>query len=540
MEGLMKSVFVKHIKLNILAIIFIIITSATQILSSVILMNLLNSAIDGNLNFLIKTFIYMITIWIGFTVFDFISSILISKVIEKMNNDIRFKLGNNISKMQYENFYKNEIGTYLSWFTNDINQIENLSFQPIYSIIYKFSSLVFAFIAILNIHYILVLTTIITTVILILTPKLFKNKISKESSKLSKNQEKFTKNIKDILCGFNVMKTHNIIERLTNGISDSSQFIEKSKFKFSYMQQKYNSIIGLINILCQFSCIFIASILAINKVIQFGALLSIGNLAGVFFNSVQGISQNIMSITAGNTIFNKLSFDIDEKSSLYKLYEFKDLIEFKKVSYKYDEIDILKNINLKFEKGKKYAIVGPSGCGKSTILKLIMGQLTNFEGEIYIDNKNISDYDINSIYDHFSYIDQNVYLFDTTIANNITLFNENYNKDRLNQVLIESSLNEFINSDEILNYMVGENGKNLSGGQKQRIAIARALFNKKSVIIMDEGTSSLDKKNSYLVEKKLLMNPNITLILVSHNIQEELKSLFDNIYDIGNLCFESV
>ena len=336
------------------------------------------------------------------------------------------------------------------------------------------------------------------------------------------------------------MKTHNILERLTNGISYSSQFIENSKFKFSYMQQKYNSIIGLINILCQFSCIFIASILAINKVIQFGALLSIGNLAGVFFNSVQGISQNIMSITAGNTIFNKLSFDIDEKFSSYKLYEFKESIELKKVSYKYDEIDILKNINLKFEKGKKYAIVGPSGCGKSTILKLIMRQLTNFEGEIFIDNKNISDYDINSIYDHFSYIDQNVYLFDTTIANNITLFNENYDKDRLDQVLIESSLNDFVNSDEILNYIVGEDGKNLSGGQKQRIAIARALFNKKSVIIMDEGTSSLDKKNSYLVEKKLLMNPNITLILVSHNIQDELKILFDNIYDIGNLCFESV
>lgn len=536
MENLMKSIFFKHIKLNMLAITFIILTSATQILSSVMLMNLLNSTIEGDVELLIKTFIYIIILWIGVKLFDFISGILMSKSIKKMNNDIRNRIGTNISNMQYEKFYENEIGTYVSWFTNDINQIEKMSFNPIYTIVYKVSSLIFAFIAILNIHYSLVLTTIITTFILILTPKIFSKKISKGSSKLSEDQETFTKNIKDILSGFNVIKTHNIVNIFMSTITDSSEFIESSKFKFSYMQQKYSSIIGLINILCQFSCVFIASMLAINNVIAFGALLSIGNLVGVFFNSVQGVSQDLMSITAGKTILNKFKSIEKESSYSFELDEFKECIELQKVSYKYDDKNILEDINLKFEKGKKYAIVGPSGCGKSTILKLIMGQLTNFEGSIYIDNKNINDYDIKSIYNNFAYIDQNVYLFDTTICNNITLFSENYDIHRFNQVLTDSSLNDYVNNTEAFNYIVGEDGKNLSGGQKQRIAIARALFNKKSVIIMDEGTSALDKKNSYLVENKLLENPNITLILVSHNIQDELKSLFDDIYTIGDLC----
>ena len=155
----------------------------------------------------------------------------------------------------------------------------------------------------------------------------------------------------------------------------------------------------------------------------------------------------------------------------------------------------------------------------------------NYSGKITIDNVDALSYSAEQIQSMFSYIDQNVFLFDTTIRENITL-GDNFSDEQINEAIRESALIDDIMQMPLgLDTEVGEEGKKLSGGQKQRVAIARALIHNKSILLVDEGTSALDKYNADIVEKSLLKNPNITLIMVSHHLSEERKRQFDKVLE---------
>lgn len=205
-------------------------------------------------------------------------------------------------------------------------------------------------------------------------------------------------------------------------------------------------------------------------------------------------------------------------------------IELKDISYSYGDKPVLHQVSMVFEKGKKYALSGPSGCGKSTLLKLVIGYLKDYQGSITFDGKDQKEFAEDSLTRQMAYIDQNTYLFPGTVRENITLFQDTYSSEEIREALRNSALEEFMEPG-LLNKEVGEDGKNLSGGQ--RVAIARALLQKKSVIIMDEGTSALDRENARIVEEQLLRNKELTVILISHNIQDQMKGLFDRIYQMG-------
>ena len=160
----------------------------------------------------------------------------------------------------------------------------------------------------------------------------------------------------------------------------------------------------------------------------------------------------------------------------------------------------------------------------------MLGQLTGYQGSILYDKKELSCYDINTFYEQMAYIEQNVFLFDTSIRNNITL-GDSYCEDEIDKVLKMSALEEDIRTfPEGLDTKIGENGKNLSGGQKQRIAVARALIHDRKILLVDEGTSALDQENSLIIEHALLNCPELTLILIIHHLKEEYVMLYENVY----------
>lgn len=171
-------------------------------------------------------------------------------------------------------------------------------------------------------------------------------------------------------------------------------------------------------------------------------------------------------------------------------------------------------------KVKKYAIVGSSGSGKTTLIKLILGHLSRYEGELYVDNVDIKGYSGESIRSQLAYISQDVYLFNNTLRENITL-DEQFSDYDFYQALEESVLTEFVNSlTERQQESLGENGSLISGGQRQRIALARALIRQKPIIILDEGTSALDAQNAFEIESKLLNNEDLTVIMIAHHLND--------------------
>lgn len=209
---------------------------------------------------------------------------------------------------------------------------------------------------------------------------------------------------------------------------------------------------------------------------------------------------------------------------------FEGSIEFKNVSFSYDENEgIIKNLSFFIPSNAKIAIRGDNGSGKSTILGLLLRFYEPIEGDILIDGRNIRQVPIETYRNMISVVSQDIYLFNDTIRNNITLY-KTVDEDTLEEVCKQSGLEEFINKVS-LNYCVGHNGTMLSGGQKQKIALARSLVHERPIVVLDEATSNVDNYSAELINNLLHTKlKNKTVIIVSH--KKEIENEVDDIIQL--------
>lgn len=241
-------------------------------------------------------------------------------------------------------------------------------------------------------------------------------------------------------------------------------------------------------------------------------------------------------------VMKELSFNVKEKN--FPNHNKKDKflintdIKVQGLSFNYDENNnLFNNLKLEIKKNKLNFIFGKSGSGKTTLINLISCLIKPKKGKMIVNNIDIfnSDHNIqNNWISSIGYISQESILASTSILENITLFEKNYDKHLLEKSILLSNLNDFVkNNSEGLMYQVGELGDKLSGGQKQRINIARALYHSPSILICDEITSSLDNKNKYEIIKEInKLKENLTVIFITHD--EKLKSYADNIINLNN------
>lgn len=205
----------------------------------------------------------------------------------------------------------------------------------------------------------------------------------------------------------------------------------------------------------------------------------------------------------------------------------------KNVTFGYEEnCDILHDINTTFDAGKKYAIVGASGSGKSTLLNLLMASHGNYTGEIRYDGYEVKEISSESLYDIVSMIQQNVFVFNASIRDNITMFHE-FLKAEVDRAIELSGLSKLI-AERGEDYLCGENGNGLSGGEKQRISIARSLLKKSQVLLVDEATAALDAETAFQVSNAILGLDDITSIVVTHSLDEGLLKQYDDIITLKN------
>jgi subfamily B ATP-binding cassette protein MsbA len=209
-----------------------------------------------------------------------------------------------------------------------------------------------------------------------------------------------------------------------------------------------------------------------------------------------------------------------------------DNVEF---SYKSNPSNkVLKNISAKFAGGKMTALVGHSGSGKSTLLNMIPRIYAPTSGSIFLDNQDISQFNLTSLRDEISIVDQNTTLFDDTVLNNIKYARPEASNEEIFKAAEQSMCSEFIkNLERGYETMIGENGVKLSGGEKQRLSIARAFLKKNKIILLDEATSSLDSETEEKIQKALSqLTLNKTTIVIAHRLSTILNS--DKIYVVDS------
>ncbi len=202
-----------------------------------------------------------------------------------------------------------------------------------------------------------------------------------------------------------------------------------------------------------------------------------------------------------------------------KLTEFKQSIEFRNVSFYYDDTPILQNINLTIEKGKTIALVGSSGAGKSTLADLVPRFHDVSSGELLIDGVNIKDYQLESLRSQISIVTQEPILFNDTIANNIALGTKPDMQAVREAARVANALQFIENKEEGFDTNIGDRGGKLSGGERQRLTIARAVLKNPPILILDEATSSLDTESERLVQDAINnMMQNRTSIVIAHRL----------------------
>jgi subfamily B ATP-binding cassette protein MsbA len=239
------------------------------------------------------------------------------------------------------------------------------------------------------------------------------------------------------------------------------------------------------------------------------------SLSTAFYNAQRGSAaiQRIEEIL-------KAPIVLEEAAEPKHLATFSKSIEFRNVSFKYEDVTILDNINLTIEKGKTIALVGSSGAGKSTLADLVPRFHDASGGELLIDGVNIKEYSLLSLRDQMGIVTQEPILFNDTIANNISLGNPVATIDEIEQAARIANAHSFIMQKEE-NYQtnIGDRGSKLSGGERQRVTIARAVLKNPPILILDEATSSLDTESERLVQDAInKMMQNRTSIVIAHRL----------------------
>lgn len=253
-----------------------------------------------------------------------------------------------------------------------------------------------------------------------------------------------------------------------------------------------------------------------------------------FMRIYEFIRYNMEERESLNRINQVLSLKPIEDNETYILDDI-NCIEFQNISFSYDnKIKVLKNLNLLFEEGNKYALVGPSGSGKTTITRLILRFWDDYEGEIRINNVNIKEIPLKNLLSFISIVFQDNFLFNDTIFENIRIGNPNASLEDVIKVSKETYCHEFINNlPNGYDTVVGEDGTKLSSGEKQRIAIARAILKDSPLIILDEFTGFIDAENEYLIQKALNnLTQNRTVIIIAHKLST-IKNV-DHIFVFNN------
>jgi len=437
-----------------------------------------------------------------------------------------------LSEKSISAFRKEHTGRYLSVLTNDIPSIEDNYLNKTLLLFFEIPRAVAALVMILYYSWTLGLITLVLSALPILVSVLMSKGLVVREKAVSDQNEHFVSSIKDLLTGFAVIKSFKAEAHAVDRFNRENQQTETTKLRRRWWDT-LNSVLtwDIAGLILQLGVFLIGAYMAIRGEITAGALLVITNLINNVVNPIQVIPQYWANRKAAKALVIKMAELLDEnveREGVAIAPVLNESIALQNVSFRYDEGPaVLNNIDLRLEVGKKYAIVGGSGSGKSTLLNLLMGAYDSYEGSISLDGRELRSIDPDSLYDVMSLIDQNVFLFDDSIRNNITMFRD-FPDAQVQQAAARAGLLPLM-MERGWDYACGENGSALSGGERQRVSIARCLLRGTPVLLLDEATAALDAQTANEVSEAILNLDGLTRVVVTHRLEPSLLARYDEI-----------
>lgn len=520
-----------HRKGHSLNILWIIINSALSTATSLVLTLSTNAIFQHDLKKLLYWSGINLSLWLLFLFSDYLQKYSQEKFVQTICIEIRTNLSKDIVAKSYKEFHKNNVGQYISQYTNDVSILETNYLNSLYALLSNVFLVVFSIIALFSYHYSLVLAACILSVVLLTLPNKLSKTLKVATDALSKSNESLVSGASNLLKGFDTFFSYNRASALPFLINKQAKNYAETKISYRKTSARIENLIGAISIFSQLSILILTGLLAASKLIPVGAISSSGNLAATLFNSLSQIGTRYTTVKSTEPIIEKLKLNGSPSNVLLSndnAISFKNELSIEDLFYSIEGKQIFKGLNLKIKKGDKVLIIGSSGIGKSTLLKIISGQIRDYKGTITIDGQDLQSLTTETLNDVITYIDQNPYLFSGSIENNITLWQKNISSTRIKEAMFNSQVDFVSDTSNI----ISENGNNLSVGQQQRIALARYYIKGTPIALLDEGTSALDHNNSQKVENNLLKDPERTVIEVAHKFNKENNHLFTQVINL--------
>lgn len=496
------------------------------------MMTIIDAALAGQIDML-KAEAFKISIAISMTlIFGILASYTRGLYLYKSLVNIKMDYVEGLFDKNINEFQAENNAIYLSAITNDMNSIEKNYFEGIYSVGNSFIAFIVAFIVIASVSPMALFLGASISIVSGLLAIAVAKPLQRHEKQRSDLFQGYTSYIKEVLSAFQIVKANNLDDKVREDFSNKSKDIQEKRF---IIDRIHTYILSLQSFLMNGSFIvimIITCLMALRGTITAGAvILIINNMSRVIY-PLRELGEWFPKIFSVKGIFEKMDASLQNQENYLEtigMDAFNECIEFKDVSFAYGDKVVLSNINLSLKRSEKYLIIGPSGGGKSTLLKLLRKYFNPTKGQILIDGKNLKDIKKRDYFNILANIEQEVFLFEDSLRNNICLYKE-YGEDEIELAIERAGLSQFVKSlPEGLDTMIYDNGKNISGGERSRVAIARGLLAKSDIIFLDEAFASLDAQVAREIEETLLELEDITIVNVSHVLFEETKDRYDKV-----------
>lgn len=470
--------------------------------------------------------------FIGFLIMNYVLNLFVIWIQSVLTKNIHLYLKSNLAKyflsLCYGDFSKTTTGEKMNYFDYKISLIEQYYLDSIFSMIQATLVLVIATVYLYQISPLICVIVFTLGIVSMLIPLLLGKKLNNLVSENANLSGEYLHFIKEMFQGILVVKAFQKERIFFEKFEEKLLKFEKNTQLLNIKNGEYNQNSGFFQYVIIISCLSFGGFLVLHQGLTLGKMIAITQISNLIVSPIQQIGSSVIDILASRDITKEMS-DIFSKQSISSDKKGRrkgfDKINIFTRSVLRDTQKLLGEINLSIEYGKKYCIIGPNGSGKTTFGRLMLNLIDDVEERIFIDEEASNLEDVAKL---ISYVPQNNIAFKGTLKDNITLF-ECYNDEMVNEIIRDVNL---INRNKEI-HIISENGDNISGGELRKVNIARAFFEDRPILLIDEFESALDEESSNLIADKIL-NSEKTVIMISHNLEQSFLQRFDFIIFMEN------
>lgn len=476
------------------------------------------------------TLAFIVSLSIGYFLLSVTSQFLIyfeSMILQKTGQRIVYKLRmevfEHIENMSQNQFNIMPVGSLVTRVANYTTALSDLFTNVIVALIRNILTIlgVYGIMFYLSWKLSLVLTGFV--VVVFIASLVFRTVVTKVFRQERQYTSDLNTFVNENISGMKIIQAFNQEKRKEEEFNVKNNQLRKTKFKAVIAFAIYRPFVNFL----YYSALAVTFIVGVSFDLGPGEIVAFYLYLSRFFNPVQNIADQINHIqkarTSSERLFNLLDVqpELTDKPNAIQIDSFKGKIEFRHVWFAYEKEDwILKDVSFIIEPKQTVAFVGATGAGKTTILSLIVRNYEIQKGQILIDDIDIADIEVKSLRKAIGQMLQDVFLFTGTIRSNITLHDESFSGEEINEVCSYVNADKFINKlDKGIDEEVIERGENFSQGQRQLLSFARTVLHKPQILILDEATANIDTETEKLIQESLEKMKSIgTMLVVAHRL----------------------